>query len=325
MKLPRRKFLQMATATAVLPAASRLANAQAYPTRPVRFIVGQAAGSGSDIYARVIGQWLSDRLGQPFIVDNRPGATGNLAAEAVVRASPDGYTVLFANNSNTINATLFEKMDFNFIRDFAPVAGILSVPLVMEVNPSLPARTVPEFIAYAKANPGKINMASAGTGSVSHMCGELFKFLTGVNLVHVPYHGTSPALVDLMAGQVQVMFDVIASSKEYVGSGRLRGLAVTTATRSDVLPALPPVGDFVPGYEASAWGGVCAPRDTPTEVISRLNAEINGGLADPTVKARLADLGATGLPGSPADFGRFLVEDTDKWGKVIKFSGTKVD
>ena len=325
MKLPRRKFLQMATAAAALPAASCLANAQAYPTRPVRFIVGQAAGSGSDIYARVIGQWLSDRLGQPFVVDNRPGATGNLAAEAVVRASADGYTVLFANNSNTINATLYEKMDFNFIRDFAPVAGILSVPLVMEVNPSLPARTVPEFIAYAKANPGTINMASAGTGSVSHLCGELFKFLTGVNLVHVPYHGTSPALVDLIAGQVQVMFDVIASSKEYIGSGRLRGLAVTTATRSDVLPALPVIGDFVPGYEANAWGGLCAPRDTPAEVISRLNAEVNAGLADPTVKARLTDLGATGLPGSPADFGRFLVEDTDKWGKVIKFSGTKVD
>jgi tripartite-type tricarboxylate transporter receptor subunit TctC len=315
----------MATATAALPAASRLAHAQAYPTRPVRFIVGQAAGSGSDIYARVIGQWLSDRLGQPFVVDNRPGATGNLAAEAVVRASADGYTVLFANNSNTINATLYEKMDFNFNRDFAPVAGILSVPLVMEVNPSLPARTIPEFIAYAKANPGTINMASAGTGSVSHMCGELFKFLTGVNLVHVPYHGTSPALVDLIAGQVQVMFDVIASSKEYVESGRLRGLAVTSATRSDVLPALPPVGDFVPGYEASAWGGMCAPRDTPTEVVGRLNAEINAGLANPTVKARLADLGATGLPGSPADFGQFLVEDTNKWGKVIKFSGTKVD
>jgi len=315
----------MAAGAAMSPAASRLARAQAYPARPVRFIVGQAAGSGSDIFARLMGQWLSDRLGQPFIVENRPGATGNLAAEAVVRAPGDGYTVLFVNNSNTINATLFEKLDFNFIRDFAPVAGILSVPCVMEVNPALPVRTVPEFIAYAKANPGKINMASAGTGSTSHMCGELFKFMAGVNLIHVPYRGTSPALVDLIAGQVQVMFDVIASSKEYVSSGRLRALAVTTVNRSNVLPDIPPVSDFVPGYDASAWGGICAPKDTPAEIIVRLNTEINAGLADPTVKARLADLGATVLPGSPDEFGRFLINETEKWGKVIKFSGTKLD
>lgn len=308
-----------------MPPTLRFAKADGYPTRPVRFIVGQAAGSGSDIFGRLIGQWLSDRLGQPFVVDNRPGASGNLAAEVVVRAPADGYSVLFANNSNTINATLFRKLDFNFLQDFAPVANILSVPLVMEVTPSFPAKTVPEFIAYAKANPGKVNMASAGTGSTSHMCGELFKYMTGVNLLHVPYRGTSPALVDLIAGQVQVMFDVIASSKEYVASGRLRALAVTTTTRSDVLPDVPPISDFVPGYDASAWGGMCAPKGTPADVIAKLNTEINKGLADPAIKARLADLGAAGLPGSPSDFGKFLVSETAKWAKVIQFSGTKVD
>ena len=325
MKLQRRQFLQAIAGAAALPPAFSPARAESYPSRPVHLIVGQAAGSGSDIFGRLIGQWLSDRLGQPFIIDNRPGASGNLAAEVVVRAPADGYTVLFANNANTINATLYEKLDFNFIRDFSPVAGMLSVPPVMEVTPSFPAKTVPEFIAYAKTNPGKVNMASAGTGSTSHMCGELFKYLAGVNLLHVPYRGTSPALVDLIAGQVQVMFDVIASSKEFVISGRLRALAVTTSTRSDVLPDVPAVSDFMPGYDASAWGGICAPKNTPSDVIARLNTEINKGLADPTMKARLAELGATALPGSPDNFASFLVNETEKWSKVIQFSGTKAD
>lgn len=241
------------------------------------------------------------------------------------RAAPDGYTLLFVNNSNTINATLYQKLDFSLARDFLPVSGILSVPLVMEVNPAFPAKSVPEFIAYAKDNSGKINMASAGTGSTSHMCGELFKYMTGVNLVHVPYRGTSPALVDLMAGQVQMMFDVIASSKEYVNSGQLRALAVTTAHRSEALPNVPPVSDFVPGYEASAWGGMSAPKNTPIEIVERLNAEINNGLADPGVRAQLAEVGAAGLPGTPAEFERFLAEDTEKWSKVIKFADVKLD
>ena len=325
MKLPRRTFLHLAAGTAALPAVSRIASADSYPARPVRFIVGQAAASGSDIFARVMAQWLSERLGQPFIVENRPGATGNIATEVVAKAAPDGYALLFVNNSNTINATLYDNLNFKFGRDIAPVAGILSVPLVMEVNPAFPAKTLPEFIAYAKANPGKINMASAGTGSTSHMCGELFKFMAGINLLHVPYHGTSPALTDLMAGQVQVMFDVIASSMEYVRSGKTRALAVTTAMRSQILPETPTVSDFVPGYDASAWGGVGAPRDTPAEIVDILNKEINAGLADPKVKARLAELGATVLPGSSAEFGQFLTDDTQKWAKVIKFSGAKPD
>jgi tripartite-type tricarboxylate transporter receptor subunit TctC len=325
MKLPRRSFIRLALGTAAFPAISRIASADTYPTRPVHLLVGQAAGSGSDIFARVIGQWLSERFGQSFIVENRPGATGNIATEVVAKASPDGYTLLFVNNSNTINSTLYDNLNFKFSLDIAPVAGILSVPLVMEVNPSFPAKTVPEFIAYAKANPGKINMASAGTGSTSHMCGELFKYMAGVNMLHVPYHGTSPALVDLMAGQVQVMFDVIASSMEYIKSDKLRALAVTTTTRSEILPNTATIADFVPGYDASAWGGIGAPRDTPPEIIDRLNKEINAGLADPKVKARLADLGATVLPGSAVEFGKFLAEDTQKWGNVIKFSNVKPD
>jgi tripartite-type tricarboxylate transporter receptor subunit TctC len=325
MKLPRRSFLQLAVGTAAFPAISQIARADVYPTRPVHVIVGQAAGSGSDIFARVMSQWLSERLGQSFIVESRPCATGNIATEVVTKASPDGYTLLFVNNSNTINATFYDNLNFKFIRDIAPVAGILSVPLVMEVNPSFPAKTVPEFIAYAKANPGKINMASAGTGSTSHMCGELFKFMAGVNMLHVPYHGTSPALTDLIAGEVQVMFDVIASSMEHIKSGQLRALAVTTATRSDILPDTPTIADFVPGYDASAWGGIGAPKDTPAEIIDRLNKEINAGLADSKVKARLADLGATVFPGSSIEFGKFLVSDTEKWSNVIKFSGAKPD
>jgi tripartite-type tricarboxylate transporter receptor subunit TctC len=294
----------------------RVAWAQAYPTRPVRIIVGQAAGSGSDIAARLLGQRLSERLGQPFVVENRPGAGGNIATEAVVRALPDGYTLLLVAAANA---------SFVFLRDIAPVAGIFRVPQVMEVNPSIPAKTVPEFIAFAKANPGKVNMASAGIGSVHHVAGELFKFMTGIDMIHVPYRGTTPALTDLLAGQAQVMFDVTPSSTPHIKAGRLRALAVTTATRADVLPEVPVMGDFVPGYEASAWLGFGAPKDTPAAIIDVLNSEVNAGLADPMIKARFADLGATVLPGSPADFGKLIAEETEKWAKVVKFAGIKAD
>jgi tripartite-type tricarboxylate transporter receptor subunit TctC len=315
----------LAAGAAALPAASRIARAQAYPTRPVRIIVGQAAGSGSDIAARLLGQRLSERLGQPFVVENRPGAGGNIATEAVVRALPDGYTLLLAVAANAINATLYDKLNYNFIRDIAPVAGIFRVPQVMEVNPSIPAKTVPEFIAFAKANPGKVNMASAGIGSVHHVAGELFKFMTGIDMIHVPYRGTTPALTDLLAGQAQVMFDVTPSSTPHIKAGRLRALAVTTATRADVLPEVPVMGDFVPGYEASAWLGFGAPKDTPAAIIDVLNSEVNAGLADPMIKARFADLGATVLPGSPADFGKLIADETEKWAKVVKFAGIKAD
>jgi tripartite-type tricarboxylate transporter receptor subunit TctC len=315
----------LAAGAAALPAASRIARAQAYPTRPVRIIVGQAAGSGSDIAARLLGQRLSERLGQPFVVENRPGAGGNIATEAVVRALPDGYTLLLAVAANAINATLYDKLNYNFIRDIAPVAGIFRVPQVMEVNPSIPAKTVPEFIAFAKANPGKVNMASAGIGSVHHVAGELFKFMTGIDMIHVPYRGTTPALTDLLAGQAQVMFDVTPSSTPHIKAGRLRALAVTTATRVDVLPEVPVMGDFVPGYEASAWLGFGAPKDTPAAIIDVLNSEVNAGLADPMIKARFADLGATVLPGSPADFGKLIADETEKWAKVVKFAGIKAD
>jgi tripartite-type tricarboxylate transporter receptor subunit TctC len=302
MKLPRRNFLHLAAGAAALPAVSRIAWAQTYPSRPVRIIVGQAAGSGSDIAARLLGQRLSERLGQPFVVENRPGAGGNIATEAVVRALPDGYTLLLVTAANAINATLYDKLSFVFLRDIAPVARIFRVPQVMEVNPSIPAKTVPEFIAFAKANPGKVNMASAGIGSVHHVAGELFRFMTGIDMIHVPYRGTTPALTDLLAGQAQVMFDVTPSSTPHIKAGRLRALAVTTATRADVLPEVPVMGDFVPGYEASAWLGFGAPKDTPAAIIDVLNTEVNAGLADPMIKARFADLGATVLPGSPADF-----------------------
>jgi tripartite-type tricarboxylate transporter receptor subunit TctC len=323
MKLPRRNFLHLAAGAAALPALSRIAGAQTYPTRPVRIIVGQAAGSGSDTAARLIGQWLSERLGQQFIVENRPGAAGNIATEAVVRTPPDGQTLLLVNVGNAINATLYEKLDFNFIRDIAPVAGIFRVPQVMEVNPSVPVKTVPEFIAYVKANAGKINMASAGIGSVHHVAGELFKFMTGVDMVHVPYRGTTPALTDLLAGQAQVMFDVTPSSTPLIRAGKLRALAVTTATRADVLPEIPIMGDFVPGYEASAWLGFGAPKDTPTTIIGMLNREVNAGLADPAIKTRIADLGGTVLAISPAEFGKLITDETEKWGKVVKFAGIK--
>ena len=323
MKLPRRRFLHLAAGAAALPAASRFAWAQAYPTRPVRIIVGQAAGSGSDTAARLIGQWLSERLGQQFIIENRPGAAGNIATEAVVRALPDGHTLLLVNAGNAINATLYDKLNFNFIRDIAPVAGIFRVPQVMEVNPSVPVKTVSEFIAYAKANPGKVNMASAGIGSVHHVAGELFKFMTGVDMVHVPYRGTTPALTDLLAGQAQVMFDVTPSSTPHIRAGKLRALAVTTATRADVLPEIPIMGDFVPGYEASAWLGFGAPKDTPGAIIGMLNREVNAGLADPAIKTRIADLGGTVLAISPAEFGKLIADETEKWAKVVKFANIK--
>ncbi|HXW29485.1 MAG TPA: tripartite tricarboxylate transporter substrate binding protein [Xanthobacteraceae bacterium] len=325
MKLPRRKFLQLAASATVLPATLRLAWALDYPTRPVRLIVGFAAGGATDIYARLIGQWLSERLGRTFLVENRAGAGGNVATELVASASPDGYTLLVANLANATNATLYDKLDFNFMRDIVPVAGVHSEPFVMEVTPSVPARTVPEFIAYAKANPGKINMGSGGVGSGNHTTGELFKMMTGVDLVHVPYRGAGPALVDLLGGQVQVMFVSMSSSIGYVRAGKLRALAVTTATRSSALPDTPAVADFVPGYEASYWDGIGAPKNTPVEIVDKLNKEINEALADPKMKARFAEYGATALPGSPADFAKLIAEETEKLGKVVKFSGMKVN
>jgi tripartite-type tricarboxylate transporter receptor subunit TctC len=321
-QFPRRQFLHLAAGAAALPAASRIARAQSYPTRPVRLIVPGAAGAGPDITARLMGQWLSDKLGRQFIIENRTGAGVNVATEAVVRAPADGYTLLLATSPNAINATLlYEKLNYNFIRDIAPVAGIMRVPNVMVVNPSFPAKTVPEFIAYAKGNPGKINMASGGIGSTPHVSGELFKTMAGVNIIHVPYRGL--LLPDLIGGQVQVSFFNLPGVIEFIRSGRLRALAVTTATRSEMLPDLPTVSEFVPGYEASAWFGVGVPKNTPAEIIDKLNNEINAALADPKLKARLADLGGTPLPGTPADFGKFIAEETEKWAKVIKFAGIK--
>ena len=325
MKLPRRKFLHLAAGAAALPAVSRIAWAQVYPTRPVRLIVGFAPGGGNDIVARLMGQWLSERLGQPFVIENRPGAGTNIATEVVVNAPPDGYTLLLAGIPNAFNASLFGKLNFNFIRDIAPVAGIIRMPLVMVVNPSVPANTVPEFIAYAKANPGKVNMASAGTGGGTHLAGELFKIMAGVNLMHVPYRSNGYALTALLGGQVDVLFPSLSSSIEYIRTGKLRGLAVTSAMRSEALPDLPTVGEFVPGYEISAWYGVGAPKGTPAEVIDKLNREINVILADPNAKARLADLGGTALVGSPADFGKYIADETEKWGKVIQALNIKAD
>jgi tripartite-type tricarboxylate transporter receptor subunit TctC len=324
MRLHRRRFLAMAGGAGALPFV-RPATAQAYPARPVRVIVGFPPGGPTDIAARLIGQWLSDRLGRQFVIENRPGATGNIGTEAVVNAAPDGYTLLVVAASNAINTTLYRKLSFVFHRDTAPVAAIIRVPNVVEVTPSLPARTVPEFIAYAKANPGKINFASGGNGTSQHVSGELFKMMAGVDMLHVPYRGSAPALTDLIAGHVQVMFDAVSSSIAYIRAGQVRGLAVTTATRLEALPDLPTVSDFVPGYEASAWFGVCAPRKTPADIVDRLNREINAALADPAMKAHLADLGGTPLPGSPADFGNLIVAETEKWAKVVKFSGASAD
>ncbi|MBV8108975.1 MAG: tripartite tricarboxylate transporter substrate binding protein [Hyphomicrobiales bacterium] len=325
MKLARRRFLYLAAGAAALPAVSPIATAQTYPTRPVRFIIGYPAGGSADLTARLLGQWLSERLGQPFVIESRPGSGTNIATETVVNAPPDGYTLLLVAPANAINATLYEKLNHNFMRDIAPVAGLIRFPNVIVVNPSVPAKTVPELIAYAKANPGKLNMASSGNGSTIHVSGELFKMMTGVNMVHVPYRGGAPALTDMISGQVQVMFDNVPTSIEFIRAGKLRALAVTTATRSKVLPDLPTVADFVPGYEASAWYGVGVPKGTPDDVIDKLNKEINAILADPKAKARLADLGASLLAGSPADFGKLVADETEKWGKVVKFSGAKPD
>jgi tripartite-type tricarboxylate transporter receptor subunit TctC len=307
----------------MLPAMPRAARAQSYPSRPVRWIVGFAAGGPQDIVARLLAQQLSERMGQQFVIENRAGAGGNIGTEAVVRSPADGYTMLMIGPSATINATLYDNLSFVFLRDIAPVASIIRTSNVMEVHPSFPAKTVPEFIAYAKANPGKINMASAGSGSSQHMAGELFKMMAGVDMVHVPYRGAAPALTDLLAGQVQVMFDNMTSSVEHVRAGRLRGLAVTTAARSEALPDLPIVGDFVPGYEASGIYGIGVPKDTPHDIVDKLNREINAALSDPRIKARLADLGGLILSGSSADFGKVLAEEVEKWGKVVKFSGAK--
>jgi tripartite-type tricarboxylate transporter receptor subunit TctC len=325
MKLPRRTFLHLAAGAAALPAVSHIAWAQTYPTRPVRIIVGFAPGGTTDVLARMMAQWLSERLGQPFVIENRPGAGTNIATEAAVRAAADGYTLLFVTTTNAINTTLYEKLSFNLGRDIAPVATLTRSSIVMVVNPSIAAKTVPEFIAYAKANSGKINMASPGSGTASHIAGELFKMMAGVDMVHVPYRGGGPALTDLISGQVQVMFVTIVSPIEYIRAGRLRALAVTTETRSEALPDIPSVGEFLPGYEASNWFGIGAPKATPAEVVDKLNKEINAGLADPKIKARLADLGSTPLVGSPADFGKFITDETEKWAKVIKFAGIKGD
>jgi tripartite-type tricarboxylate transporter receptor subunit TctC len=318
MKLPRRNFLHLAAVAAALPVVSRVARAQAYPSRPVRVIVGFTAGSASDIVARLMGQWLSERLGQQFLVENRPGAGTNIGTEAAVRAPADGYTLLLVNSSNAINATLYDKLSFVFLRDIVPVAGILRAPLFLVVHPSFPAKTVPEFIAFAKANPGKVTMASPGNGSSPHVSGELFKMMAGIDMTHVPYRGGGQVMTDLIAGQVQVSFIGLTVAIEHIRSGKLRALAVAAATRSDVLPDIPTVSDFVPGYEASAFWGVGAPRATPAEIVNKLNKEINTALGDPTFKARLADVGSSALSGSPADFGKLIADETEKWGKVIR-------
>jgi tripartite-type tricarboxylate transporter receptor subunit TctC len=321
----RREFFRFVLAAAAAPAVSGLARAQAYPTRPVHLIVYFPPGGVGDLMARLIGQWLSERFGQAVIIENRTGGSGNIGTEAVAHAPADGYTLLWATSPNAINATLYEKLNYNFIRDIAPVAATIRVPNVMVVNPSVPATTVPEFIAYAKANPGKLNMASGGIGVPSHVAGELFQMMAGIKMLHVPYRGSAPALTDLLAGQVQVLFDALPTSLAYIRAGKLRALAVTTAARSAVLPDVPTVADFLPGFEASTWFGVSAPKGTPPEIVDRLNKEINAGLADPKIKARIVDLGGTVLPGTPAAFGALVAEETEKWAKVIKFSGAKAD
>jgi tripartite-type tricarboxylate transporter receptor subunit TctC len=324
MKLPRRKFLHLAAGAAALSGVSRVAWAQAYPSRPVHLIVPFAPAGGADTIARVMGQWLSERLGQPFVIENRPGGGANIATEAVVRASPDGYTLLITGGYNTINATLYDKLNFNFIRDIAAVAGIVVYPDIMLVNPSVPAKTPAEFIAYAKANPGKLTVASSGVGSPGHVSGELLKMMAGIEMVHVPYRSAGLALTDLLAGQVQVGFPSLPSAIGYVRAGTLRALAVTTATRSQALPDVPSVGEFVPGYEASGWFGVGAPKATPAEIVDKLNKEVNAALHDPKMKARLADLGGEPLTGSPAELTKMIADETEKWAKVIKFAGIKV-
>jgi tripartite-type tricarboxylate transporter receptor subunit TctC len=325
MKLPRRQLLQLVAGTAAFPTVLRVASAQSYPTRAVRVVVPIAAGGLNDVTGRLISQWLSDHLGPQFFIENRPGAGTNVGTEAVIRSSADGYTLLIAGSSAVINATLFRSLNFNFIRDTAPIAGIVRVPQIMQVNPTLPARSVPEFIAYAKANPGKIAMGSGGNGSPAHIIGEYFKLMTHTNLVHVPYRGAAPAVTDLLGGQIQVAFTEMATSLSHIRAGRLRALAVTTATRSEALPDIPTLGEFIPGFEASQWFGLVAPRDTSKTIIERLNREINAALGDPTVQTRFADLGGVVLPGSPADFGRLIREETDKWAEVIRAANISLE
>ncbi len=321
----RRQFLHVAAAAAAVPAVWHPARAQDYPSKPVRWLVGFAPAGGNDISARLMGQWLTERLGQPFLIENRPGAGTNIAAEAVVNAPPDGYTLFLANVANAINATFYQKLNFNFLRDIAPVAGIVRVPNLMMVSPSLPVKSVTEFIAHAKANPGKVNMASASVGSGGHLAGELFKMMTGVSFIHVPYRGNGPALTALLAGEVELLFATMSSSIEFVRSGKLRALAITSAERSQALPDIPAVAESIPGYEVSSWHGIGAPRGTPAEIIDKLSRETNAGLADPKLKARFADLGGTVMPGSPADFGQFIADETEKWGKVIRAANLRAD
>jgi tripartite-type tricarboxylate transporter receptor subunit TctC len=323
MKLPRRQFLHLAAGAAALPAVSRIARAQNYPTRPVRIIVGFSAGGTTDIGARLIAQWLSERLGQPFVIENRPGVGTHIATEAVVRAPADGYTLLMVTGANALNTTLYDKLNYNFVRDIAPIASVIRSPFVLEVYPAVPVKTVPELITYAKANPGKINMASFGTGSASHLSGEMFKTITGIEMVHVPYRGSAPMLIDLLSGQVQLAFDNLPASIEQIRAGKLRPLAVTTATRSEALPDVPTLGEILPGYEASAWIGVGAPKNTSVEIIDKLNKEINAALADPKIKARFTDLSGSVLSGSTADFATLIAAETEKWGKVIRAANIK--
>jgi tripartite-type tricarboxylate transporter receptor subunit TctC len=325
VKRPRRQFLRSILGAAALPVASYVARAETYPSRPVRWVVGFAPGGGNDIVARLMGQWLSERTGQPFIIENRPGGGTNIATEAVVNAPPDGYALLLAGLPNASNASLFSKLNFNFIRDITPVAGIVRIPNVIVVNPSVPAKTVPEFIAYAKANPGKVNMASAGNASAGHLSGELFMMLAGVKLIHVPYRGNGPALTDLLGGEVDVLFASLPSSIEYIKAGKLRALAITSEKRSEAQPDLPTVGEFVPGYEMSAWFGAGVPKGTPAEIIETLNREINAGLADPKLRARLADVGGISIGGSPADFAKYIANETKKWAKVVKAGNIKAE
>jgi tripartite-type tricarboxylate transporter receptor subunit TctC len=325
MNMNRRQFFHLTAGVAVQLGIYRFAGAQAYPSRPVRIVVGFPAGGPVDMAARLMGQWLSERLGQPFVIENRPGAGGNIGTEVVVKSPPDGYTLLLCGPVNTINTTLYDKLNFNFTLDIAPVASIARVPLVMEVNPSISARTVPEFISYAKAHPGTINFASGGNGTPHHVAGELFKMMAGVNMVHVPYRGSAPALTDLIGGQVQVMFDPMPSSIEFIKTGKLRPLAVTTATRSPAMPEIPTVSDSVPGFEAYSWYGIGAPKGTQAEIVDALNREVNAGLADPKMKARLADMGAVALPGSPTDFGALIAAETEKWRKVIRAANIRLE
>ena len=324
-KFERRQFLQLAAGAAALPLTSGSASAEAYPSRPVRFIIGYTPGGSADLTARLMGQWLSEKLGQSFVIENRPGGGTNIATEQALRATPDGYTLLLVAPANAINATLYNKLPFDFMKEMEPIAGIIRFPNVVVVHPSLPIKSIPELIAYAKANPGKLNMASSGNGSTIHMSGELFKMLTGINMQHVPYRGGAPALTDMLSGVMQVMFDNIPTCAEHVKSGKLRGLAVTSTTRSEVLPDLPLVADFLPGYEASAWYGLAAPKGTPPEIVQTLNKAVNEILADPKAKARFTELGAILLPGSAAEFGKLVADETEKWGKVVKFAGAKVD